>query len=908
MNSFYIEEWIISEKIGCETNVLAKKVKIFICSFHWYDSKYILSASSRIPKSTTKKVFKMKNSLLLIALFHSLIGSAQVSVKWNLTENQLKYPAYHVASFEIQNDSNQLLEAGWKLYFNTVFLSVRSQMLTEGFEIEHLAGDFFVLKSNEETSSILSGETKTVSYRSRDGFLKNSYAPEGLILQKKGGAASEVESYQSELLSSENLQEMAAETNIPIPSAESIFLTNESISVLNSDQIPPFLPIPKRYSYRENELTFEGKIGLKVDSEFMETGRFLKESLSKVFEGSIELNSENPEVLIYKKAEISAEGYELEINEKTIRIAASTSKGAFYGVQSLLALLTTQNRTNKTKIISFPQIKIEDAPTFGYRGFFLDIARNFLPKDQIFRVLDLMAMYKLNTFHFQMVNDEGWRIEIPGLPELTEYGAKRGFSEDEQSMQWPFYASGSESIAGSRGSGFYSKADFEEILGYATERHIAVIPEFGMPAHSRAAIKAMEYRYHQLMQEGKEALATQYRLADPNDESRYLSAQNFRDNTVCVCQESTYDFYRKVIQEIKVMYANAGATLNLWHTGGDEVPKGVWTASPICEEFLKNNPSISQDQLGDYLKVRLSELIESEGLRMAGWEEVGQRQIEFNNKELVIPNADFAAKGWTLYAWNAVAGWGGEDMAYRLANAGFPVVLSPSSNFYFDLAYNFDPEERGHTWSGVSDLYQSWKAVPGRLYLSHDQTMEGESWDWEQAKQRFTPLSETGKQHILGVQGQLWTETIRSGEMMEYYLFPKMLGYIERAWNGDPAWSQLDQEKAMKALRAVDWNVFSNVVSQRELSRLTATRKGFNFRIPVPGIKNENGVIYLNSEFPGLEVRYSLDGSEPNLSSAIYQAPFPGKGIVKAAIFDASGRSGRVSTLDLTERINNDHD
>jgi len=850
----------------------------------------------------------MKNSLLLLTLFYSLTISAQVSIKWDLTENQLKHPAYHVASFEIQNNSNQLLESGWKLYFNTVFLSVRPQMQTDGFEIEHLAGDFFVLKSIEESLSILPGESKIITYRAPDGFLKNSYAPEGLIFQKKGGNAFEVESYKSELLSPQDLQEMASGTKIPIPYAESIFLTNELISVLSTDQIPPFLPVPKHYSYGEKELTFENKINVRVDDEFLETGLFLRESLSKVFDGSIEFNPENPEVLIYKKIGISDEGYELEINEKTIQIGASTSKGAFYGIQSLFALLETQNRTVKTNLISFPQIKIEDNPTFGYRGFFLDVARNFLPKEQIFRVLDLMAMYKLNTFHFQMVNDEGWRIEIPGLPELTEYGAKRGFSEDEESMQWPFYASGSESIAGSRGSGFFSKADFEQILEYATDRHIAVIPEFGMPAHSRAAIKAMEYRYDRLMLLGKQALATQYRLADPDDESRYLSAQNFRDNTVCVCQESTYDFYRKVIQEIKVMYANAGAALNLWHTGGDEVPKGVWAASPICQEFLKNNPSITQEQLGDYLKVRLSEIIESEGLKMAGWEEVGQGQIESNGKELVIPNPDFSVKGWTLYAWNAVAGWGGEDMAYRLANAGFPVVLSPSSNFYFDLAYNFDPEERGHTWSGVSDLYQSWKAVPGKLYLSHDQTMDGEPWDWKQAKERFTTLSETGKQNILGVQGQLWTETIRSGEMMEYYLFPKMLGFVERAWNGDPAWSQLDQEMAMKTQRAMEWNVFSNVVSQRELSRLAETRKGFNFRIPIPGIKNENGVIYLNSELPGLEIRYTLDRSEPNLASEIYNGPFPGKGIVKAAIFDASGRSGRVSSLDLTESITNDHD
>jgi hexosaminidase len=201
----------------------------------------------------------MKNSLLVIVLLYSLTSSAQVSITWNLAENQLKFPAYHLASFEIQNDSNQQLEPGWKLYFNTVFLSVHPQIQTEGFKIQHLAGDFFVLKSNEETLTILPGESLTLSYRAQDGFLKDSHAPEGLIFQKKAGDAFEVESYQSALLSSENLQEMAKGTNMPIPSPESIYLKNESISVLNSDQTPPFLPIPKRYSYGENELTFEKK-------------------------------------------------------------------------------------------------------------------------------------------------------------------------------------------------------------------------------------------------------------------------------------------------------------------------------------------------------------------------------------------------------------------------------------------------------------------------------------------------------------------------------------------------------------------------------------------------------------------------------------------------------------------------
>jgi hexosaminidase len=139
-----------------------------------------------------------------------------------------------------------------------------------------------------------------------------------------------------------------------------------------------------------------------------------------------------------------------------------------------------------------------------------------------------MSFYKLNVFHFNLANDEGWRIEIPGLPELTEFGGRRGFSVDESEFLWPYYASGADSDQNATGTGFYTAADFQEILTYAKGRNIEVIPELGVPAHSRAAILAMEKRYRTFIQAGKEKEALTYRLADPGDQSIYLSAQNFK--------------------------------------------------------------------------------------------------------------------------------------------------------------------------------------------------------------------------------------------------------------------------------------------------------------------------------------------------------------------------------------------
>lgn len=237
-------------------------------------------------------------------------------------------------------------------------------------------------------------------------------------------------------------------------------------------------------------------------------------------------------------------------------------------------------------------------------------------------------------------------------------------------------------------------------------------------------------------------------------------------------------------------------------------------------------------------------------------------------------------------------------MAYKLANAGYPVVICSSANFYFDLAYDWDPDERGHTWSGVTDMYQAWKTVPGKLYLSHDQTIEGKEWNWTEVQKNFTELTPKGKKNIIGVSGQLWTETVKSSEMLEYYLFPKMLGYVERAWVEDPLWSEAESEDEMKKKRSEEWNVFANLIGQREIPRLEMILGGFNHRIPKPGVLVKEGLIYANVQTPGLVIRYTQDGADPVVTSPIYQNPLHKKGGEKFRVFSQKGVAGPVVTLD----------
>lgn len=836
-----------------------------------------------------------KTLVFLMLVFLSAPSWSQVSAKWQLLENRFDNPEFHQAKLILTNESGSEIQAGWKLYFNSVFISVNAEAKTEPFRIRHLQGDFFVLESEGKSPAIASGNEISIEYQSRGPFLKNSYALEGLIFLDSRGNHFEISDYQVQKITTAELAEMAKNTPLPIPTTEQIYFQNEGLSLLQSDQLPPYLPSPKSWKNTGEPLKIRNA-GLAVvgDPDFVEASKFLLLAIKDGYKPNVNKAEAPIQIRIVKIPELSEEGYKIRIVDRRVLISASSPKGALYGVQSFLAMMPAGFSTQPSEEFILPQVEIEDEPAYGYRGFFLDVSRNFQPKSQILKLLDMMSSYKLNVFHFNLANDEGWRLEIPGFPELTEFGSKRGFSEDESEFLWPYYASGSNPETSQSGTGFYTVADFKEILAYAKARNIEVIPEFGVPAHSRAAILAMEKRYEKLLNAGKTAEALQYRLADPEDQSSYLSAQNFRGNTVCVCQESTYAFYEKLVKEVKTMYQSAGVELVNWHTGGDEVPRGVWTASPVCKDFLAKNPEIKLDELNDYFRSRAAAILKKNGLEMGGWEEIGQTHVGNS----VEPNLKFANENWRLYAWNAVAGWGGEDMAYKLANEGYPVVICSSANFYFDLAYDWDPEERGHTWSGVADMYQAWKTVPGKLYLSHDQTIEGDEWNWTEVQKNFTQLTAEGKKNIIGVSGQLWTETVKSPEMLEYYLFPKMLGYIERAWGGDPAWSEAETEEAMKSKRQAEWNVFANLIGQKEILRLEKMGEGFNHRLPKPGVMVKDGMIYANVQTPGLVIRYTRDGSEPTLNSTGYSGPFPYSGGERFRVFSLSGKAGQTAVLD----------
>jgi hexosaminidase len=510
----------------------------------------------------------------------------------------------------------------------------------------------------------------------------------------------------------------------------------------------------------------------------------------------------------------------------------------------------------------------------------LDVARNFHPKTAVLRTLDLLARYKLNVFHMHLTDDEGWRVEIAGLPELTTVGARRGHTLDSKGFLQPAFGSGPQ-VGRAFGSGFFSHADYVEIVRYAAARHIEVIPEIEMPGHARAAIRSM-------------AGNAQYRLTDPNDRSVYESVQGYPDNVMDPALESTYGFIERVVGDLVAMHREAGAPLRNIHMGGDEVPNGVWVGSPAVQTYMREHGLTSVDEMWFVFYGRVAQILKAQGLTLSGWEEIAVRKTRREGRGTNIPNPDFAGRGWRAYVWNNVPGWGAEDLAYRLANGGYEVVLSPVTNYYFDLAWNQNPEETGLDWGGYLDMRKPFEFIPFDYYRNARVDRQGNPLDPAVfvGKDRLTDY---GRTHIAGIQGNLWSETIGGDGRLEYMLVPKLFGLAERAWAADPDWAKEVDQAKFDSLFREGWSRLVNVVGKRELPRLDREVPGLNYRIPTPGLHVEGGMVRASVELPGFTLRYTTDGSEPTARSAVLSGPIPLRGTIRVAAFTTTGRQGHTA-------------
>ncbi|GAB1464435.1 family 20 glycosylhydrolase [Pedobacter sp.] len=809
-------------------------------------------------------------------------------ITWELLQN--KYEGKNgqfLAQLTFHNTSkNTLFETNnWQLYFN--YPREILKVVEGNVKFNYLQGDYSVMQPKASFVPLAPGHKLAVQFVAK-GFTQNiTDALSGLYFLV-GNETIPVKNFTVKPILNSGV------VNI---TAEELYKKYEHTSNLHINTNQIVLPTPVSTSVGKGSLVLSGNFKIYADASFSSEAQLLIADFEKVFGEKMlpgQRTQQHKIVKLQKVAGMGLEAYELHVAKNAVTIKASHAAGAFYGVKSFTNLFPASAWKGKNKSILLKELTIKDQPRFGYRGLMLDVSRNFQSKQQVKKIIDLMATYKLNTLHFHLNDDEGWRLEIKSLPELTAVASKRAHQFTDQNLQ-PSYGSGPDTL-NQAGSGFYSEADFIEILKYATERHVEVIPEIETPGHARAAIKAMQYRYHKYMALGNKKAAEEFLLIDTNDLSKHKSVQGFTDNVMNVALPSTYSFIAKVIDDVQRMYAKANAKLTTIHVGGDEVPRGSWEKSPAVQQLVADNVIKSTNDLWLYYFRKVSEIFKAKNLTLAGWEEIAQQKALINGKTVHQVNPGFVDENFKVYVWNTAWGKGNEDLAYKLANAGYKTVLASVSNFYFDMAYSKDNDERGLYWGGYVDTDKPFYYVPLDYYKTAKENYLGLPVEPSilQNKERLTDV---GKSNIVGLQCLLWSEKVTTAAEQEYMLFPKLLGFAERAWATSPSWAEEKDTVKSEHKYQQAWNFFANVLGKKELPRLDVYAGGVAYRVPPVGLIKIEGKVQAKTQFPGLQVRYTTDGSTPTYNSKLYNAPVPYVKGIKFKAFSTNGRSSKTTFL-----------
>ncbi|MDR0540649.1 MAG: carbohydate-binding domain-containing protein [Dysgonamonadaceae bacterium] len=809
----------------------------------------------------------MKNRLLfgfcialLTACNTSKTSNLPVSLTWEMGANGIE-PGYYENTFYLVNTGETALDGNWVIYFNQISAGATRNTEEAPLAVERIQSTYFKMYPTSSYQSLAAGDTLKFTFRCRGGIIKESAAPQGayIVLLDENGEEKSIHNIPVGVVPFTQACQWTRRgaLELPYPDGNYMYEQNAFFSESVTLDETSIFPSIKRVEKTGGDFIFSKNIQLKYDSLYTNEALILKEKLISLFGCSVSDRGETLIELKHSEAEWKyiPEYYEISIKDNKIEINGIDNHGFFDGCMTLLNIIG--NLGDLPAKIS--NMQIADSPDTQHRGIMLDIARNFTKKENILKLIDWLALYKLNVLHWHLTDDEAWRLEIPGLEELTGMASRRGHDLDESTCLYPaFFWGWDASDTTTLANGYYTRNDFIEVLKYANQRHIKVIPEVDMPGHSRAAIKAMNVRYNKYLATDK-AKAEEYLLIDFADTSKYNSAQNFTDNVINVALPSSYRFVEKVIDEIDKMYTEAGLKLEVFHIGGDEVPKGAWEGSPICRDFMQANGMKEIRDLKDYFLEKVLPMLSKRNIQPAGWEEVAMHGG--------TPNPKFTDSNILSYCWNTLPAWKGDELPYKLANAGYPVILCNVTNLYMDMSYNRHQSEPGLHWGGFVNEYNSFDMLPYDIYKSVRSDLNGLPFDINAVSKGKAPLNKEAKIQIKGLQGQLWAETIRSFEQVQYDFFPKLYGLIERAWNIQPEWSSPYNEQKYESAK----REYNAKIARRELPRLS--KMNVNFRVSQPGIIVKDHLLYANSAIRDAVIRYTTDGSYPTENSAVWTEP-----------------------------------
>ncbi|WP_145513523.1 family 20 glycosylhydrolase [Yersinia massiliensis] len=782
----------------------------------------------------------------------------------------------------LTNSGDEIKGQDWAIYFHSIrqILAIDNDQ----FRITHLTGDLHKIEPTAKFAGFPANQAVEIPITGEywqlfaTDFMPRWYATSGDAKPKvlKSTDTEDINEYLTQFTGDQ--WKRTKDDNNVLMTPESRFVKNEAVKTLTAANLRgQIIPTPMDVKVYPQDVNLGQGVALDLSA--------LPQPTAEVVQQRFELLGLKPNAAGFPiktsiqpakfKGDLAVSGaYELKIGEKGAQVIGFDPTGVFYGLQSILSLVPTDGSQK------IAMLEAKDAPRFDYRGVFLDVGRNFKTKDAVLRLLDQMAAYKLNKFHFHLSDDEGWRIEIPGLPELTEVGSKRCHDLTENTCLLPQLGSGPDS--NNLGSGHFTRADYIDILKYAKARQIDVIPEIDMPAHARAAVVSMEARYNNLMKQGKEKEANEFRLLDPTDDSNTTSVQFYeRKSYLNPCLDSSKRFVDKVIGEMAQMHKEAGMPLTTWHFGGDEAKnirlgagfqdkngpiepgKGIidksvedkpWAKSQVCQDMVKQGKIQDVEHLSSHFAIEVSKLVNAHGIeRMQAWQD-GLKDAK--------DAKDFATKRVGVNFWDTLF-WGGADAINDWANKGYEVVASNPDYVYFDMPYEVNPNERGYYWATrFSDEAKVFSFAPNNMPQNAETSVDRDG-------NHFSAKSDKPWPGVHGISGQSWNETVRTDEQMEYMIFPRVLPLAERAWHR-ASWEQDYQAGReyiggethhvdTKAL-STDWQRFANIMGQRELAKLD--KAGIAYRLPVPGARVVSGQLEANISLPGLNIEYSTDGGQ----------------------------------------------
>lgn len=534
------------------------------------------------------------------------------------------------------------------------------------------------------------------------------------------------------------------------------------------------------------------------------------------------------------------EGYTLNIDENKVHIKGS-SKGIFYGLQSLYQLV----EINGGQLV-VPQLKIKDAPAFGYRGIMLDVSRHFIGTDQVKKILDLMAQLKLNTLHWHLTDDQGWRLEIKKYPKLTQVSAWRDSTIIGQYYDFkPFVYDGKPH------GGYYTQEEAKDIVKYAADRKITVIPEIELPGHSSAVLAAYpelgSFDSFQGIGTGSIAAVNENGKEYDNDISQEVPGYWGVHYNIYGPTPQAFTFLEDVLTEVIEIFPS-----EYIHIGGDEVPKDHWKTSEIAQKVIKKEKLADEHELQSHFIQQIEKFLNKNNRKLIGWDEILEGGL--------APNA-------------TVMSWRGEKGGIQAAKMGHDVIMTPNSHMYFDHYQGEDKTTEPLAIGGFLPLEKVYSYTPIPSELNEEES-----------------------QHVLGVQANLWTEYIPNYKKLEYFLFPRAFALAEVAWKKkeDKDYQSFSLERLPERLRQLEEdNVF--------------------FRIPEANVaysKDEKSGRYLVEIHPlvaNANVYYTFDGHKADQTALLYTgpvlAPIVGEGqdpiTIRYVTISPAGRSSNEFSVTL---------